>query len=379
MLGRRTTSCLVLTISFRQIYLSEIVEVRRRGMVGATPTLMLSLGTLLIYTLGTFLPWRSVSWVAATPPAFLIIGMFFMPESPSWLLMKGRYKEAELALKRVRPVGHDVAGELQNIGSGSASRTDTISLREKLRDFRSPEVWKPSVIMAVIFFTQQFCGGLVMLFYSAKIFASMPGGPDKYQATILAGAARFIFTLAATLLLRKVGVRPLLLISGIGMAASMFTTGTYSFVDEMYDHTLAARWVPAVGIVSFVVFFTPGFGTVSWVLLGELFPLRLRGTLSCLLSFTCHVFVFLAVKTFPVLLEALGSSGVYWFYGSVSVVGTIFVYFSLPETKGISLATIEDHFRTSGFWRLPSCAGGKKEHFMQDNLRVSLQSATAKV
>lgn len=106
----------------------------------------------------------------------------------------------------------------------------------------------------------------------------------------------------------------------------------------------SATWFPVACIFTYIAFCTTGFLIVPWVMIGEVYPSNVRGIIGGLTTCAAHMFVFLVVKSFPLMQTLMGNSGTFLLYGSISIVGTAFFYLSLPETKGRSLQEIEDYF-----------------------------------
>jgi Na+/melibiose symporter-like transporter len=164
---------------------------------------------------------------------------------------------------------------------------------------------------------------------------------DSNQSAVLIGLTRFIMTAATCIMLAHVGRRPLSIVSGIGMAAAMLTLSTSIYVQQSPSPALALPCLAA-----FIAANTVGFFAVPWVMLGELLPEKCRGFASGLVSAIVYMFIFVIVKFFPYLLSELGQAGVFGLYGTISLIGFIFVIFFLPETHEKTLEEIEKMFQS---------------------------------
>jgi len=161
------------------------------------------------------------------------------------------------------------------------------------------------------------------------------------------GVVRLVFTIVGCLLMTKWGRRSLTFISSIGCGATILMLGTYIFLNEQWrsnNEELVATWFPVLVIFTFTAASTVGYLIVPWVMIGELYPIKVRGLVGGFTTSLCHIFIFFAVKTYPILKRWFNPYGPFWIYGAISLLGTIFLYLYLPETKGKSLEEIQDYF-----------------------------------
>lgn len=237
---------------------------------------------------------------------------------------------------------------------GDIPQGESTKARELLKSLLSRRTARPFLILITFFFFQQFCGMNAVIFYAVAMFqggnvtssdddAVGAGGLDSHQSAVIIGLTRFVMTAATCVLLARVGRRPLSLVSGFGMSAAMFALGTALYVQrDFVDGPDPALVLPC--LVVFIASNTVGFFAVPWVMLGELLPETGRGVASGLVSAMAYSFVFIVVKTYPMLLEALGQAGVFWVYGAIALLGFLFVLALLPETQGKTLKEIENSF-----------------------------------
>lgn len=162
---------------------------------------------------------------------------------------------------------------------------------------------------------------------------------NKYLATVLLGIVRLVFTVVACIVMRKCGRRPLTFISSVFCGLSMVGLGIY-----MYSFKTSAPWLPVALIFVFIAASTIGYLVVPWVMIGEVYPTKVRGIIGGLTTCTAHFSIFLVVKTFPLIQDAISKPGTFCLYGVISLLGTIYFYIYLPETKGRTLQEIEDYF-----------------------------------
>ncbi|KAK6644733.1 hypothetical protein RUM43_001002 [Polyplax serrata] len=213
--------------------------------------------------------------------------------------------------------------------------------------FRSNTI-KPFIIMNMFFFFQQFSGIFVIIFYAVDVVIDSGVTMNPYIITILIGAFRVIITILMSYINKKYGRRPPSIVSGAGMTICMAVLATYLYfkntgkISEETIHTLG--WIPATSLLLYIVTSTIGFLTLPWAMIGEVFPPEVRGFAAGLTTCMAYIFNFIVVKVYPDMVDAMTEYGVFFFYGSFSLLGTIFVIAFLPETQGKTLAEIEEYF-----------------------------------
>uniref|UniRef100_A0A1B6DH14 Major facilitator superfamily (MFS) profile domain-containing protein n=2 Tax=Clastoptera arizonana TaxID=38151 RepID=A0A1B6DH14_9HEMI len=333
-----------------RVYTAEVTQPHLRGMLAAVASVGVSLGVTIEYVLGAFLSWPKLAFISGLIPTVALIASFFLPESPSWLLSRGFTEPGRKALQRLRGGSCDIEAEIKGLVE-FAQKNNTAhksTAKETLASILHPSAIKPFFILSSYFLIYQFSGVNPVTFYAVEIFQESGADMDKYLATILLGLIRLGFTIVSCILMRRCGRRPLTFISSVFCGLSMLFLGGYMYKgiqwkEEGLTH-LPHSWFPVFNIFLFIASSTIGYLVVPWVMIGELYPVKVRGIMGGLTTFCGHFCVFVVVKTFPLLQRTLTKPGSFWFYGTVSLVGTIFFYIMLPETKGRTLQEIEDYF-----------------------------------
>lgn len=170
----------------------------------------------------------------------------------------------------------------------------------------------------------QFSGVNTITFYAVEIFQDSGTQMDKYTCTIVLGALRFFFTIVACISLRRCGRRPLSFVSGIGCGITMLGLGTYMYYKSIWDAQGIApihTWIPVTCIFVFIITCTMGFLVVPWVMIGELYPMKVRGIVGGMTTCAAHTFVFIVVKTYPMLTHLVQRHGAFIAYGVISLLG----------------------------------------------------------
>ncbi|CAO1310729.1 unnamed protein product [Diamesa hyperborea] len=332
-----------------RVYTSEVTQPHLRGMLTAFSSVCLSFGVLFQYTMGAITTWQILSGISCIVPAAAFIGMCMLPESPNYLVTHQKPQKAIESLAKLRGSTYNLQKEVDQMQSFADKNNSAKSLtaRELLHALLEPSCLKPFGILVMYFMMYQFSGVNTITFYAVEIFRDVGTTMDKNTCTILLGVIRFIFTIIACIALRRCGRRPLTFISGIGCGVTMIGLGTYMKFKYDWDsqeippvHT----WIPVACIFLFTITCTLGFLVVPWVMIGELYPMKVRGVVGGFTTCAAHSFVFIVVKTYPLLVSGFEKHGTFILYGCISLLGTVFLYLWLPETKGKTLQEIEDYF-----------------------------------
>jgi len=332
-----------------RVYTGEVTQPHLRGMLSAVASVGVSLGVTIEYALGAAVTWTILAGISATIPILALILIIFMPETPNWLLTHGRTVEAKEALKKFRGETCNVDKEMDDLLNFAAKNNvaHLKGFKETFRALISPAALKPFIILFTYFGIYQFSGVNPVTFYAVQVFQESGAEMNKYLATVILGIVRLLSTIVACISLRRCGRRPLTLISAIGCGLTMIGLGSYMYIRAGWLEEgiqPKATWIPVAFIFIFTIASTLGYLVVPWVMIGEVYPTQVRGIIGGLTTCSAHLFVFAVVKTFPLLQHVASNHGSFWIYGSISLLGTIFFYMYLPETKGRTLQEIEDYF-----------------------------------
>jgi sugar porter (SP) family MFS transporter len=282
--------------------------------------------------------WRWMFAVAAVPASAFGIGLIFIPDSPRWLAGGGNLEQARSVLKAIRNPDQ-VAGELTDIQT---------SLGRQKADWS--ELFNPLLRSAMIVgiglaVAQQITGINTVIYYAPTIFrfAGLSSSSAAILASVGVGVVNVVFTVVAMQLIDRVGRRPLLLISLAGMALSLGMLGA-AFSLPQFKQILG--WVSIGSLMAYVGSFAIGLGPVFWLILSEIYPLRIRGRAMSVGTAANWSANLLVALTFLTLTKVMGKPATFWLYGAVTVAAWFFAFVLVPETKGKTLEQIEAHMRS---------------------------------
>lgn len=225
----------------------------------------------------------------------------------------------------------------------NASKTNASGKKQsKWRELKKPELYKPLSIMITFFAFQQFSGIFVIFVYAAQFSREAGVAIDPLLSAVFIGLTRVVTTILMAFISDKFGRKPPAMFSGGGMFVSMTGLALCS-VYPLKDTTYS--WVPTFLLIFFIFSATLGFLTLPFAMIGEIYPQRTRGFAAGLTICAGYFMSFINIKAYPMLVETLGNEYIFIFYGAVSLLGIVFVYLALPETKGKSLQEIENYFR----------------------------------
>ena len=330
-------------------YLAEMSPAERRGRMVTQNELMIVTGQLCAFVLNAVIGvtfgstahiWRYMLAIASLPAVVLWFGMLSMPESPRWLVMHGKISEALKVLKQARDEKRAIA-ELNEIQDNLAQESNV--QQATMKDLTKPWVRRIVFIAMGIAICQQISGVNSIMYYGTQILTK---AGFSTEAALIGNIANGVISVSATFfgiwMMGRHGRRPLLMTGQVGTMACLCAIGIFSY---LLDGTGILPYVVLSLTVSFL-FFQQGFlSPITWLLLSELFPLRLRGMGMGLTVLCLWLTNFCVGLSFPVLMDSFGLSSTFFIFAAIGLLGLLFAYNFVPETKGRSLEQIEHDFR----------------------------------
>lgn len=323
------------------MYIAEVAPASIRGKLVSLNQLTIVIGILAAQIVNWLLvsddtawnvamSWRWMFWSAAFPALAFLVLAAFIPESPRWLAMKGRRERATQILTR--------------IGGNTYAQSELSSLQNDMENkqkqgglsllFSKPyrRVLTLGIIVAMF---QQWCGTNVIFNYAQEVFQSAGYDVDNtFINIVVTGIANLVFTFVAIYTVDRLGRRALMLLGAGGLA------GIYLILGTCYYFEVSGIFM-VVLVVAAIACYAMTLGPVTWVLLSEIFPNKVRGVAVATGTFALWVASFILTYTFPFLNKALGTAGTFWIYTAICAAGLVFFLFRMPETKGKSLEQLE--------------------------------------
>lgn len=274
--------------------------------------------------------WRWMFWAPAFPAIVYLVLSFIVPESPRWLVSKTQYTKATAIFSRI--VDKEQAKALvEDVARSLSYDTERVPLKNLFKG----KAFKITLIGVTIAVLQQWCGINVVFNYAQEIFAAAGYNiSDMLFNIVVTGVVNVIFTFVGMYTVDKLGRRSLMLMGTAGLALIYAVLGAgYYFQFE----GIIMLVLVVLGIACYAMTLAP----VTWIVISEIFPTRLRAKGMAASTFALWSASFVLTYTFPVLNSSLGAYGIFWLYGLVCVAGYLFIKRNLPETKGKSLEEIE--------------------------------------
>ncbi len=327
------------------LYLSEIAPAKIRGALVSLNQVAVTVGILCSYLVDYAFAheggWRWMFGLGAVPAFALGIGIFLMPDSPRWLMMKGRREEARRDLQRIRGAGAAIDAELDEISANLSRQHPGYSTLLR------PEFRLPLIVGITLAALQQVTGINTVIYYAPTIFqfAGLGSAEAAIFATLGVGIVNVLLTLVALWLIDRVGRRPLLLVGEAGMVVSLIFLGLGFF---WHGQGGVTGWITAASLMAYVGFFAIGLGPVFWLIIAEIYPQQVRGLAMSVATLANWGTNLLVALTFLTLVDALGESLTFWVYAALAGCAFVFTFFMVPETKGRTLEEIEAHWHSGG-------------------------------
>lgn len=336
-------------------YISEVAPANIRGRMTTVQQIMIITGLTAAFVVnyalqqaagastnpfwGGIEAWRWMYLMQAIPAAVFLVALFFIPESPRFLVAKGRHDQAGVVLARL--FGDVVAkAKLEEIrGSFTADH------RPRLSDVTAPgTLFRPIVWAGLVLAVFQQLVGINVIFYYGSTLWQLAGftESDSLLINIVSGAVSIAACFITIALVDRIGRKPLLLIGSAGMTVTLFVM-VYAFAQGTLDaegSLVLSQSLGTLAVVAanlYVIFFNVSWGPIMWVMLGEMFPNQIRGSALAVCGFAQWFSNYLIAQTFPIMAVGIGLAASYSFYGACALISFFLVKRFIHETKGVEL------------------------------------------
>lgn len=339
------------------LYIAEVSPAEKRGRFVAINQLTIVIGVLAAQLVNLLIAepvaagatqqaiveswngqtgWRWMFGAELLPAVAFLLLLFIVPESPRWLMKVGKEARARQMLERIGSPEY-ASRTLSDIAHTLAKDSQRVAFSTLLQ----PQV-KPVVVMGIVLaIFQQWCGINVIFNYAQEIFASAGFDINGTLKSIVAtGIINLVFTIAALPLVDKLGRRKLMLLGASGL------TVIYALIAGAYALGIMG-WPVLLLVLAAIAIYALTLAPVTWVLLAEIFPNRVRGLAMSLATLGLWVACFLLTYTFPLLNAGLGAAGSFTLYGIICALGYLYILRNVPETKGVTLEALEEQLAAS--------------------------------
>lgn len=326
------------------MYIAEVAPTDIRGKLVTLNQLTIVIGILaaqivnwrIAGTHGTEwnqeMGWRWMFWATAIPAVIFLVLAFIIPESPRYHVLVSRFDEARKTLAKIGGEAYAV-DELNSIKAGH--HADAASAKNGLGLLLSKPFHKVLLLGIIIAFFQQWCGTNVIFNYAQEIFQSAGYDVDNtFINIVITGIANLVFTFVALFTVEKLGRRALMLMGAGGLC------GIYLILGACYFFHVRGTAMVVLCVLA-IACYAMTLGPMTWVLISEIFPDKVRAVAVATCTFFLWIGSFTLTLSFPLLNEALGTSGTFWIYSGICLAALIYFVKALPETKGKSLEQIE--------------------------------------
>ncbi len=325
------------------LYIAEVSPAHIRGRLVSLNQLFNCIGNLAIFSVSAIIAsyasetwnieygWRAIFASGILPAILFLMLLVWVPESPRWLVRKGRTEQGLDILRKINPDEATAREHLEAIKHTLQNESTS-----RLRELFSPRLRRALIIGFCVALFQQITGINAIFYYAPEIFKT--AGMDISGAmsfTVLIGMTLVLATLVSMWIIDKVGRRSLLIFGSAGMAVTLSCTGILFRASETQTTLLL------ICILAYVAIFAVSYGTVAYAIISEIFPIHVRGIAVSIATFALWGGNFFVSRFFPVLVENISAANTFFIFAGVSVIAFIFVVAMVPETKGKTLEEIE--------------------------------------
>jgi len=314
------------------LYIAEMSPSKNRGMLVSFNQFAITIGILsaflINYGFARESDWRWMFGFAFIPAVLQLIGLFFITDTPSWFISHGKKAKAYDILERTRKIRKDE----------EVFDNKNISRKEAKFKHLFDESVRPAFLVGIgLSIFQQITGINTVIYYAPRIFqlAGFETARSAILATLTVGIVNVAVTILALWLIDRIGRRPLLIVGTLGMAASLAILGIFFAIPT------GPGFIAVISVVAYVCFFAIGLGPIAWLIISEIFPLRVRGRAMGVAVFFNWFSNYIVSLTFLSLISALGISLTFWVYTLICFLALWFVVRKVPETRGKSLEQIQ--------------------------------------
>ncbi|XP_044737104.1 facilitated trehalose transporter Tret1-like [Chrysoperla carnea] len=320
-------------------YIGEIAEPSIRGILSTIIMTSLNFGIVITYYFGYVLPLKTYPLYCLPVPIVMFVVFLFMPQSPSYLISKGRVEDAKKQLEMIRD--SDISKEFEEIKSNIEN--DVSVLENFFNLFRVRANLKASLIILVTVFIWNCSGIIIMAMYLHTIVLEAQVNLPEIIPIVIYSFVQFLSGIGCTFIVDRYGRKPLLYISCAGTATCLCALGTYFFFKNMNYDVESVTILPLIALILYVFFASIGLGNIPIVYTSELFAYNMQNYGGAILCISFGVFGLGANSLFQIMTNHWGMHIIFWTFAVLTLMGVLVTYIWLPETKNKSIIEIQEY------------------------------------
>ncbi|XP_076248619.1 facilitated trehalose transporter Tret1 [Calliopsis andreniformis] len=321
------------------MYIGEISPAKIRGVLTSMLTVSTKIGMLLGWIIGPFLSFRDLPLVSLTFPILFLVCMIWLPESPYHLMRRGKHQEAINSLSQLR-------------GTMAVSEeTEIIEKTVKVDLANDTGLWellsvsgnrRALIVVLGLGFFQQWSGSMAIISYTESIFNATNNEFEGKYVTMIVGGVQVACAIASTIVVDRYSRRSLLMLSTSGTCFSTTLVGLFFYLQSTGMDTSGIVWLPAIGVIMYIVTYAFGLAGLPYTMISEIFPTNVKALGSACGILCCNLLAFIVIMFYPIIVEDYGAHVSFWIFSAITLLGTIFVYIIVPETKGRTLQEVQE-------------------------------------
>ncbi|XP_058811707.1 facilitated trehalose transporter Tret1-like [Topomyia yanbarensis] len=325
------------------IYVGEIASDKYRGILGSFLQIGQTVGILYVYCIGPYVPYSSFQWICCAVPIAFALGFIYMPETPHYFASKGLFNKATESLMYLRDAtAEEVQPDLECVKQYLHQEQEQQKSNALRKLFTQRSNQKAIFISFCLLSFQQWTGIDCILSNSELIFDKARISLSADISTIIIGVVQVVCCLITLLFVDRVGRKPVLMWSSLGLTVSLGLLGAYFLLEPMGVPSQHISWIPLTGMIAFIAIYNFGFGPVPWAIAAEIFAYDLKPLGNTINVSVTWVLDFLALRFFLLISEAWGFQWAFWIFAIVCAAAFSFTLIFVVETKGLSLQEIQE-------------------------------------
>lgn len=322
------------------LYTNEIAVTSIRGTLGTFFQLLLTVGILITYIGGAYLTSKELAILCLVIPLIFAVLFFFQPETPVYYVKKNKKNDAIASLKRLRGSDYNCTEELEEIEK--TLQSDGASKVSYVQVLKTRAAVMSLIICFCLMFFQQMSGVNAIIFYTSSIFAEAKSSLDASTATIIVGVFQVVATFLSSVIIDKFGRKILLLCSVLFMMLSGLVLAIFFTLKNGGTDVSGISFLPILCVIVFISAFSLGFGPIPWMIAAELLPPEIKTVASSAAATFNWLLAFIITRFYHSVAEAVGQDTTFYIFSAICLLGTLFVFFVVPETKGKSILEVQD-------------------------------------